>query len=194
MLRFPFNSRPAPRQMPHNQQRQAPHTEEKKISYEDLMKRATFSPELSFLLAMTLKDGLCRNTVLDMLKNIEPYVSSTDKDAIRTVLGAKQLTDDFRQSSPDYAPRHSGSGLSDYSRHTRQQALLNVLQKYASHDTGVLMRNLQRSAEMQENFERMNKRMQKLRNMETRLRQTCSKRYQCLCRHRNNQNFATCKT
>ncbi|MDD5018593.1 MAG: hypothetical protein PHO15_10915 [Eubacteriales bacterium] len=164
MLRFPYNSRPAPRHMPHSQ-RQTPQQTEKKLSYDDLMKRATFSPELSFLLAMTLKDGLCQNTVLDMLKNIEPYVSPADKEAIRSILGAKQMTDDFRQSAPVYAPQHGSSGLSDYSRLTRQQALLNVLQKYASHDTGVLMHNLQRSAEMQENFERMNKRMQKLRNM-----------------------------
>lgn len=165
MLRFPFNSRPMPRHM-QNRQKEPQHTEDNsKISYDDLMKNASFSPDLSFLLSMTLKDGLNRNTMLDMLKNIEPYVSASDKEAIHSILGARQLTNDFRSSAPDYTPSHSYSGLSGFSKLSRQQSLLNVLQKYASHDTSAMMQSLQKSTEMQDNFERMNKRMQKLRNM-----------------------------
>ncbi len=165
MLRFPFNSRPLPRHM-QNRQKELNKPEESKIKYDDLMKNASFSPELSFLLAMTLKDGLCQNTVLDMLKNIEPYVSKSDKQAIHSVLGAKKLTDDFKQSSPEYRPGHSDSGLSDFSKLSRQQSLLNVLQRYASHDTGAMMQSLIKSAKMQEDFERMSRRMQKLRDMD----------------------------
>lgn len=165
MLRFPFNSRPIPKHMQNRQREPQPEENNNKISYDDLMKNASFSPELSFLLAMTLKDGLCRNTMLDMLKNIEPYVSAGDKEAIHSILGARQLTENFKSSTPDFAPSHSAFGLSGFSKLSRQQSLLNVLQKYASHDTSSMMQSLQKSTEMQENFERMNKRMQKLRNM-----------------------------
>ena len=164
MFRYPFNSRYSPRPPEHTPE-PPPQEAEHKISYEELMKRATFSPELSFLLAMTLKDGVNQNTALDMLKSIEPYVSPGDRDAIRSILGAKQMTEDFRQQAPVYEPRHGTNGLNEFSKLTRQQALLNILQQYASNETGALMKNLQKSVEMQENFERMNKRMQKLRNM-----------------------------
>ena len=166
MLRFPFNSSPAPRQM-HNNPRniQSRPEDNKKLSYDDLINSASFSPELSFLLAMTLKDGLCKNTMLDMLKNIEPYVSAADKQAIHSILGARQLTENFKRSTPDLAPSHSCSKLSEFSKLSRQQALLNVLQKYASNETSAMMQSLQRSTQMQNNFEKMNRRMQRLRNM-----------------------------
>ena len=163
MFRFPFGPRPMPHRDPYNRPPQPP-PEEKKISYDDLMKNASFSPELSFLLAMTLKDGLCQNTVLDMLAKIEPYVSATDKDAIHSILGARNMTDTFRRSTPDFAPQHTHTGLSGYSKLTRQQALLNVLQNYASHETGSMMKNLAQSVKMQEDFARMSRRMEALRN------------------------------
>ena len=152
-----------PHTMPQNRPPQKP-PQEKKISYDELMKKATFSPELSFLLAMTLKDGLCQNTVLDMLEKIEPYVSAGDKDAIHSILGARHMTDEFRRSTPNLAPQHTHTGLSGFSKLTRQQALLNVLQKYASHETGTMMRSLQQSVKMQEDFARMNRRIESLRN------------------------------
>ena len=164
MFRFPFNP-PPPRNV-HNNQRRMPKEPEEKVNYEELIKNASFSPELSFLLAMTLKDGLTQNTVMDMLKNIEPYVSAHDKEAIHSILGTKQLTEDFKRNTPVYAPTHNSAGLSGFSKLSRQQALLNVLQKYASHDTGAMMNNLQQSAKMQEDFERMSKKMYKLRNLE----------------------------
>ncbi|MGI5849617.1 MAG: hypothetical protein ACOX8Q_06100 [Christensenellales bacterium] len=164
MMRYPFNARPVPRHM-RNRQIQKQVYKEKKISYEDLLRNASFSPELSFLLAMTLKDGLNQNTVFNMLKNIEPYVSAGDKDAIHSILGAKQVTDDFKKSTPVYTPSHSNAELSEFSKLTRQQALLNILQRYASRDTSMIISNLQKSIEIQENYDRMIKRMQKLRTM-----------------------------
>ena len=41
------------------------------------------------------------------------------------------------------------------------------MQRYAGQDTGGMMKNLQRSAQMQENFDRMLRRMERLRNMNT---------------------------
>ena len=163
MFRYPFGPRHMPHPVPQNRPPQNP-PEEKKISYGDLMNKASFSPELSFLLAMTLKDGLCQNTVLDMLAKIEPYVSSVDKDAIHSILGARNMTDQFRRSTPDIAPQPTHTGLSGFSKLTRQQALLNVLQKYASHETGTMMQSLQRSVKMQEDFARMSRRMETLRS------------------------------
>lgn len=164
MIRYPYNGRPAPRPS-QSQQKRVPPVSQKKISYEDLMRNASFSPELSFLLAMVLKDGMSQDRLLNMLREIEPYVSSGDKAAIHSVIGAIQVSDDFRRSGPDSWPPRPGAGLSEFSKLSRQHSLLDVMQKYAERDAGNMMKNLQRSVEMQENFDKMTKRMQKLRSM-----------------------------
>jgi len=163
MFRYPFGPRPMPHHTPVNRPQQQP-VPEKKISYDDLMKNASFSPELAFLLSMTLKDGLNQSTALDMLSKIEPYVSPRDRDAIHSILGAKNMTEEFRRSTPQYAPPHTPDGLSGFSKLTRQNTLLNILQNYASHDTSAMMHNLQQSVQMQENFARMSRRLEVLRN------------------------------
>jgi hypothetical protein len=162
MLRFPYSGRPAPRR---SDTVRRPPVPQSKISYEDLMRNASFSPELSFLLAMVLKDGMRQDRLLSMLKEIEPYVSAGDKAAIHSVIGAIQISDDFRKSGPDDWPPRTNAGLADYSKFSRQYSLLDIMQKYAERDTGNMMQNLQRSVKMQENFEKMLKRMEKLRNM-----------------------------
>lgn len=129
------------------------------------MRNASFSPELSFLLAMVLKDGMSQDRLLNMLNDIEPYVSAGDKAAIHSVIGAIHVSDDFRRSGPVNWPPRPNAELSDFSKFSRQHALLSVMQKYAERDTGNMMRNLQQSVEMQENFEKMIRRMQKLRNI-----------------------------
>ncbi len=113
---------------------------------------------------MTLKDGMGEDAALDMLHKIEPYVSVRDRDAIHSIIGAKNMAENFRRSTPQYAPRHSPDGLSGFSKLTRQNTLLNILQNYAGHDTSSMMRNLQQSVQMQENFARMSRRLEMLRN------------------------------
>jgi hypothetical protein len=41
------------------------------------------------------------------------------------------------------------------------------MQRYAGHDAGGMMKNLQRSAQMQESFDRMLRRMERLRHINT---------------------------
>ncbi len=163
MKRYPYGVRPAPWPM-QNTKRQTTQPQ-MKISYEDLMKNASFSPELSFLLAMVLKDGMSQDRLLSMLKDIEPYVSAGDKAAIHSVIGAIQVSDNFMRSGPEDWPLHPNSELAEFSKFARQNSLLNIMQKYAERDTVNMMQNLQKSVQMQENFEKMIKRMQKLRNM-----------------------------
>jgi hypothetical protein len=55
--------------------------------------------------------------------------------------------------------------LAEFSKFSRQHSLLDIMQKYAERDTSNMMQNLQKSVEMQENFDKMIKRMQKLRNI-----------------------------
>lgn len=164
MIRYPYNGRPMPRPQ-RNQQRRMPPAPQKRISYEDLMRNASFSPELSFLLAMILKDGMSQDRLMSMLKEIEPYVSAGDKAAIHSVIGAVQVSEDFRRSGPENWPPRPNAELSEFSKLSRQHSLLDIMQKYAERDTGSMMKNLQKSVEMQENFDKMIKRMQKLRNM-----------------------------
>lgn len=178
MPMFPFGSRPYPGSNPGgyrapmspgftngNNGFQAPSPPRQDTGARDLLKSTTFSPELSFLLAMTLKDGMSRATVLNLLRDIEPYVSSADRDAIHSLRGAQTLAEDFRKTPPPSGPPHTGAPLSGFSRLNRQQALLEVLQRYAGRDASGLMKNLQQSAQMQENFDRMLRRMERMRNM-----------------------------
>jgi len=163
MMRFPFGPRPMPRRpYPGGYQQNRP---QPKISYEQLMEKASFTPELSFLLAMTLKDGMNQNAVLEMLRKIAPFVGAEDQRAIHSLLGARQFTDRFKSEAPSFEPQRGESGLSGYAKHSRQQSLLNVLRGYASDETAGMMKGMQQSYEMQSNFQRMTRRMEKLRNM-----------------------------
>jgi hypothetical protein len=161
MARFPISRRPAPRP----EYRGLNDEPEKMLSYEDLIKTASFSPELSFLLAMLFKDGINQNRAADMFRDIGQFVSDGDKAAINSILGALQMSDEFRKSSPDISVPHVSNGLSEFSKISRQQLLLNSMLKYAGRDSGAMMRNLQRTYEMQDNYERMLKRLQKLNNI-----------------------------
>lgn len=168
MPRFPFGSRPTPRrpQQQHPMRTMQPQSPPSSpMGYGDILKYASFSPELSFLLAMTMKDGMNRQSALEMLKKIEPYVSNSDKEAIHSIFNAQYMTDEYRRNPPAPPPGRSGTGLNSFSRLARQQALLDVLSGYAGSDTKSMMQGLSQSARMQENFERMTRRMEKLRNM-----------------------------
>ncbi len=169
MPRFPFGSRPAPRRPQQQPSRaaQAQPMPARQMGYGDIISHASFSPELSFLLAMTLKDGLNRQSTFEMLKKIEPYVSAADKEAIHSIFSAQHMTEEYRLHPPVSAPNRSGTGLNSFSRLARQQALLDVLAQYAGSDSKTMMQGLAQSARMQDNFERMTRRMEKLRNMNT---------------------------
>lgn len=171
MPRFPYGPRPVTRQVQYtrrDQQPNEPKPEGAEHTDKDILKNASFSPELSFLLAMTLKDGLRQGSAVDLLRSIEPYVSARDREAIHRIMGAQQMAEEYRRNPPA-APPHGfpGSGLNGFSRLSRQQTLLEILQNYASRESSDLMKTLQRSAQMQENFDRMTRRMEKMRNMKT---------------------------
>jgi len=165
MPRYPFGSRPTPRRPQHHQPPVQAPSPPQATGLGGILQNASFSPELSFLLAMTMKDGMNRHTALEMLKKIEPFVSTRDKAAIHSILSAQHLAEDYRRNPPVHPPYRSGAGLSAFSRYSRQQALLDVLSQYAGNDTKSLLQTLSQSARMQENFERMARRMEKLRNM-----------------------------
>jgi hypothetical protein len=168
MPKFPYGPRPVPRQIQYTRrdpqpiERNAEHVEQPE---RDLLKNAAFSPELSFLLAMTMKDGLRQGSAMDLLKSIEPYVSSSDREAIHQLLGAQKAAEEYRKNPPAMSYGFPGAGLNNFSRMSRQQALLEILQHYASNESSDMMRALQRSSQMQDNFDKMIKRMEKLRHM-----------------------------
>ncbi len=169
MPRFPFGSRPAPRRPQRQPMRsaQAQSPPARQMGYGDILSHASFSPELSFLLAMTMKDGLNRESTFEMLRRIEPYVSAGDKEAIRSIFSAHTMSEEYRRHPNMSPPSRSGTGLNSFSRLSRQQSLLDVLSQYAGNDTRSMMQGLSQSARMQESFERMTRRMEKLRNMNT---------------------------
>ena len=101
MPRFPYGPRPISRQIQYTRRDQPPaepREDSKAFSENDILKNASFSSELSFLLAMTLKDGLRQGSALDMLKNIEPFVSAGDREAIHQILGARQMAEEYRRN------------------------------------------------------------------------------------------------
>ena len=179
MPMFPFGSRPYPGTNPGgyhappppgyntngNGAYRAPSPLRQDTSGNDLLRHTAFSSELSFLLAMTLKDGMSRAAALDLLRDIEPFVSSVDREAIHSLRGAHELAEDFRKNPPPPEPPRAAAPLSGFSRLSRQQSLLEVMQRYAGRDTSGMMKSLQQSAQMQENFDRMLRRMERMRNM-----------------------------
>jgi len=163
---FPYGPRPIPRQIQYTRREQhADRSEPSPRANNDILKNSAFTPELSFLLAMTIKDGLRHGSVLELLKSIEPYVCARDREAIHQILKAQKIAEEYRTKPPSIPHGFPGADLNAFSRMSRQQALLEILQHYASHETSELMRALQRSVQMQENFERMIKRLEKLRQM-----------------------------
>ncbi|NLT98585.1 MAG: hypothetical protein GXW96_10635 [Christensenellaceae bacterium] len=164
---FPYGPRPVSRQIQYTR-REPPRAEKNDTAPQaenDILKNAAFTPELSFLLAMTLKDGLRQGTVLDLLKSIEPYVCARDRDAIHQILKAQKIAEEYRANPPEIPHGFPGADLYGFSRMSRQQALLEILQHYASRESSELMRALQRSVQMQENFARLVRRLEKLRRM-----------------------------
>jgi hypothetical protein len=168
MPKFPYGPRPVSRQIQYTRRDSQPtenSAEHFEQSEKDILKNASFSPELSFLLAMTMKDGLRQGSAMDLLRNIEPHVSASDREAIHQIIGAQKMAEEYRRNPPTMPYGFPGSGLNNFSRMSRQQALLEILQNYASNESSDMMRALQRSTQMQENFDRMVKRMEKMRNM-----------------------------
>lgn len=160
MIRFP-TGRGAPRPT-YNSKSDLP---EKVIHYEDLINTASFSSELSFLLAYLLRGGMSQNKAIDMLRDIEPFVSDGDKAAINSILGAIQMTDEFRKSAPYFSSSRLANGLSDYTRSSRQHSLINSMIKYAENDSADMLKSLQKSMEMQEYYDSMLKKLQSLNNI-----------------------------
>jgi len=170
MPRFPYGPRPVSRQIQYTRRESQPaeNAPDPAAQAEDnLLKNAAFSPGLSFLLAMTMKDGLRQGTAMDLLRSIEPYVSASDREAIRQIMNAQKMADEYRHNPPSMTYGFPGADLNGFSRMSRQQALLEILQHYASRDGSEMMRAMQRSVQMQDNFDRMVKRIEKLRNMNT---------------------------
>jgi hypothetical protein len=169
MPKFPYGPRPISRQIQYTRRepQHAENSEPASQADKDILKNAAFSPELSFLLAMTMKDGLRQGTVLDLLKGIEPYVCAKDREAIHQIMKARKMAEEYRTNPPNIPPGFPGANLNAFSRLSRQQALLEILQHYGSRESSELMRALQRSVQMQENFDRMIKRLEKLRHMNT---------------------------
>jgi hypothetical protein len=161
MVRFPTGHN-APRPTYNSSKSTVP---DKVIHYEDLINTASFSSELSFLLALLLKDGMSQSNTVEMLREIEPFVSDGDKAAIDSILGVIQMTDEFKRSAPYVSSSRPVNGLSDYTRSSRQHSLLNAMVKYAGQGSAGMLKDLQKSIEMQEDYEKTLKQLQSLNNL-----------------------------
>jgi len=161
MVRFPTGLRHAPRP------EYMPDTEPQDgvMNYEDLLKSASFSPGLSFLLALMLKDGMSRAKALNMLRDIEPYVSDGDKAAIHGILGAVKVSNNFRNAPADPPVPRVPPELSEYSRPTRQNYLIETMLRYAGRGAASSIKSLKRMIEMRDEYERMIKRLRKLKSL-----------------------------
>ena len=161
MVRFPTGLRHAPRP----QYASGAEPQDGVINYEDLLKSASFSPGLSFLLALMLKDGMSRAKALNMLREIEPYVSDGDKAAIHGILGAVQISNDFRNTPADPPVPRVPPELSEYSRPTRQNYLIETMLRYAGRGAASSIKSIKKMIEMRDEYERTLKRLRKLKSL-----------------------------
>jgi hypothetical protein len=151
MVRYPFGRTPyQPRKRP-----PAPPPK-----HDPLLDNASFSPQLSLMLSMVLKDGFCRNTALDLLRNIYPYVEPEDKAMIDKILGMRDFAQGYRPNRMQL--NNGGRALS---KQERDLSLLNIFKQFAGQDTVRMFDNLERMTMMQTDMNRMMNRLQNIRNM-----------------------------
>lgn len=129
-------------------------------SANSIFDNASFSPQLSLLLSMILKDGFARNTTMDLLKNIYPYVDPVDKTMIDRVFDIKEFAGSYRPSF-NTSP-FPGKALS---KHERDLNLLRILKQYAAQDTLRVFDRIEQSIIMQAEMSRMTHRLEAMRNM-----------------------------
>ncbi len=151
MFRFPYMRAPVRNVQPIKR----PEAHEHK----QFMEKAAFSPQLSLMLSMVLKDGFCRNTAMDMLKNIYPYAEPNDKKVIDQLFGLREFSLGYRPNL--HQQLGAGNALS---KQERDLNLLRVLKRYASQDTVRMFSRLERSIIMQSDINRLLNRMDMLRN------------------------------
>lgn len=129
-------------------------------SVNSIFENASFSPQLSLLLSMILKDGFARNTTMELLKNIYPYVDPVDKAMIDRIFDIKEFAGSYRPSF-NTSP-FPGKALS---KHERDLNLLRILKQYAAQDTLRIFDRIERSIIMQAEMSRMMHRLESFRNM-----------------------------
>lgn len=153
MLRFPFDPRHVPsNDIPKEQEVSVDHEEHKEESSGGL------SPELSLLLSMAMKDGMKDNNMLKMFQDILPFVSGNERKTIQNLLHNTQL--DTNQDPNRNLNRKAS--LSGYSKNSRQDDLLNIIEHYAEGQGGEMMQEMKRGMKMQKEYQEMFKRFQNM--------------------------------
>jgi hypothetical protein len=125
-----------------------------------VMDNASFSPMLSLMLSLIFRDGFCRHTAIDMLKNIYPYVEPSDRAMIDKLFGMQEFAQGYRPQL-NQSP-YTGRVLS---RQERDLNLLRILRQYASQDTIRMFNRLENTMTMQSNMSRMMNRIGNFQNM-----------------------------
>lgn len=160
MLRFPFNQGPYPQEKDEAKQQKA------LVKTEEVNKNSEpndgLSPELSMLLSMALKDGMQQNRMFSMLKDIMPYVSGNEKAVLQRMLDTKNNSNNEAYNN---RPAGSGSSLSGFTKQSRQQDLLDVIERYSEDQGNDMIKQLRRSVQMQKDFEDAAKKFGNLGNM-----------------------------
>jgi len=127
--------------------------------------KISLSSELSFLLALTLKDGLCKNTVFDLLNSIVPHVDKNDRTAISHILKLGEITDDFKRRTDIYSFRPVNTGSRTFTGTDRHLSLLRVLKKYAGQDANAVFSRMEKTLLMQTDMTRMINRINNLKHI-----------------------------
>lgn len=155
MLRFPFD----PRHVPSND---TPREQEAFTEQEERKEESSggLSPELSLLLSMAMKDGMKDNNMLKMFQDILPFVSGNERKTIQNLLNNTQ-------SDANQVPNRNlnrKTSLLGYSKNSRQDDLLNIIEQYAEGQGGEMMQEMKRGMKMQKEYEEMLKKFQNMGN------------------------------
>lgn len=153
MFRFPYM-----RNSYNNRINRRPSAQQQNEQQNALLSNASFSPQLSFLLSMVLKDGFSRNTTFDLLRNIYPYVEPGDKSMIDKIFGIQEFARGYKPGSQPNA--NPGRALS---KQERDIHLLRVLRQYAAQDTVRIFNRYEQAIRMQQDLSRMMNRLEALR-------------------------------
>jgi hypothetical protein len=155
MFRFPYMRGPEPRE----RSRRPPAQEQQRQKQSPFPGNAYFSPQLSLLLSMVLKDGAPQSRTFEILKSIYPYVDPADRAMIDRVFGIQEFAQGYRPNLSQNLP--GGRALS---KQERDLHILQTLRQYASPDSAKMFNRFEQALKMQQDMTRMMNRMEMLRN------------------------------
>lgn len=127
---------------------QEPNRPKEKVTAPNLQ-AAGFSPLLTALLGMTIKDGLVNHTAFSLLRDIFPYVSKQDQTIISQLIGYQNMAGEVLKH-PYFPPLETVQQKRPLTNRQKFLELLRAMRKYGGQNANASFAMLERVLNMQQ--------------------------------------------